>query len=70
MSQVPSSQSNGSCIRRNSTGSPMLLVIGSGPRPMRSYLLEQTAAHYPLLLINDAPLTWQKPYVSTTRWPI
>ncbi|WP_338675881.1 ATP-grasp domain-containing protein [Streptomyces sp. SCSIO 30461] len=42
---------------------PMLLAIGSGPRPMRGYLLEQTAAHYPLLLINDAPLTWQKPYV-------
>ncbi|MFD4475836.1 acetyl-CoA carboxylase biotin carboxylase subunit family protein [Streptomyces sp. NPDC058471] len=42
---------------------PMLLVIGCGPRPMRSYLLEQTAAHYPLLLINDTPLTWQKPYV-------
>ncbi|MFI1408705.1 acetyl-CoA carboxylase biotin carboxylase subunit family protein [Streptomyces sp. NPDC020707] len=42
---------------------PMLLVIGSGPRPMHGYLLEQTAAHYPLLLINDAPLTWQKPYI-------
>ncbi|MFD4574239.1 acetyl-CoA carboxylase biotin carboxylase subunit family protein [Streptomyces sp. NPDC058417] len=42
---------------------PMLLVIGSGPRPLRGYLLEQTAAHYPLLLINDAPMTWQKPYV-------
>ncbi|WP_405776231.1 acetyl-CoA carboxylase biotin carboxylase subunit family protein [Streptomyces sp. NBC_01538] len=42
---------------------PMLLVIGSGPRPLGGYLLEQTAAHYPLLLINDAPMTWQKPYV-------
>ncbi|MEU9267173.1 ATP-grasp domain-containing protein [Streptomyces sp. NPDC048251] len=42
---------------------PMLIVIGSGPRPMRGYLLERTAADYPLLLINDVPLTWQKPYV-------
>ncbi|WP_405814472.1 ATP-grasp domain-containing protein [Streptomyces sp. NBC_01390] len=42
---------------------PMLLVIGSGPRPLGGYLLEQTAAHYPLLLINGAPMTWQKPYV-------
>lgn len=41
----------------------MLLVIGSGPRPLGGYLLEQTAAHYPLLLINGAPMTWQKPYV-------
>ncbi|MGW3197183.1 ATP-grasp domain-containing protein [Streptomyces sp. NPDC001118] len=42
---------------------PALLVIGSGPRPMRGYLLEKTAAAYPLLLINDTPLTWQKPFV-------
>ncbi|WP_328689709.1 ATP-grasp domain-containing protein [Streptomyces phaeochromogenes] len=42
---------------------PMLLVIGSGPRPLGGYLLEQTAAHYPVLLINGAPMTWQKPYV-------
>ncbi|MEV7867535.1 hypothetical protein AB0P17_15845 [Streptomyces sp. NPDC088124] len=41
----------------------MLLVIGPGPRPLRGCLLEQTAAHYPLLLINDAPPTWQRPYV-------
>ncbi|MFM9539903.1 ATP-grasp domain-containing protein [Streptomyces turgidiscabies] len=41
----------------------MLLVIGSGPRPLGGYLLEQTAAHYPVLLINGAPMTWQKPYV-------
>ncbi|MFD8609393.1 ATP-grasp domain-containing protein [Streptomyces sp. NPDC059631] len=42
---------------------PALLVIGSGPRPMRGYLMEETAAAYPLLLINDTPLAWQRPYV-------
>ncbi|GGX54370.1 ATP-grasp domain-containing protein [Streptomyces noursei] len=41
----------------------LLLIIGSGPAPMQQYLLERAAADYPLLLIEDQPLTWQRPYV-------
>ncbi|MFD3424241.1 ATP-grasp domain-containing protein [Streptomyces decoyicus] len=41
----------------------MLLVVGSGPPLMRQYQFERAAADFPLLLINDKPLTWQHPYV-------
>ncbi|MFB6887170.1 acetyl-CoA carboxylase biotin carboxylase subunit family protein [Streptomyces noursei] len=51
---------------RNTTPSAardLLLIIGSGPAPMQQYLWEHVAADYPLLLIDDQPLTWQRPYV-------
>ncbi|MFE7115296.1 acetyl-CoA carboxylase biotin carboxylase subunit family protein [Streptomyces sp. NPDC057654] len=46
---------------------PMLLIIGSGPPATRRYLLELTAAHSPLLLIDDVPPTWQRPYIADHR---
>ncbi|MFE7121873.1 acetyl-CoA carboxylase biotin carboxylase subunit family protein [Streptomyces sp. NPDC057654] len=40
----------------------LLLIVGSGPPLMRRYLMEAAAAYSPLLLIDDAPPTWQRPY--------
>lgn len=40
-----------------------LLVVGSGYQPYREYILEALARSAPLALLQEAPLTWQAPYV-------
>ncbi|WP_431985422.1 ATP-grasp domain-containing protein [Streptomyces qinglanensis] len=42
---------------------PLLLLIGSGPEPMRRSMLHSAATDTPLVLIDDAEPTWQIPYV-------
>lgn len=50
-------------MRTPTSTSTSLLIVGSGPPLMRRYLFEQAALDYPLLLIDDEPLTWQQPYI-------
>ncbi|MFI8932444.1 acetyl-CoA carboxylase biotin carboxylase subunit family protein [Streptomyces sp. NPDC053474] len=42
---------------------PMLLLVGSGPAPLRRYAIEAAAAEQPLLLIDSQEPTWQRPYI-------
>jgi biotin carboxylase len=41
----------------------VVLVIGSGARVYREYLLSSAASRRPLWLLDGAPPTWQAPYV-------
>ena len=41
----------------------VMLLIGSGWRPYREYLLQGFARHSPLWLIDGQPATWQLPYL-------
>jgi biotin carboxylase len=41
----------------------VVLLIGSGWRPYREYLLQGFARHSPLWLIDERPATWQLPYI-------
>jgi biotin carboxylase len=41
----------------------VVLVIGSGARVYREYLLSSAAGRHPLWLLDGAPPTWQAPYV-------
>ncbi len=40
-----------------------LLVISSGSQLYREYALQAIAAHFPIVLLNDRPKTWQAPYL-------
>src|SRR5690242_9477681 len=40
-----------------------LLVVRSGSQIYREYALREIAAHYPVVLLDDRPNTWQAPYV-------
>ncbi len=40
-----------------------MLLIGSGWRPYREYLLRGFARHLPLWLIDERPASWQLPYL-------
>jgi biotin carboxylase len=40
-----------------------LLVISSGSQFYREYALQSIAEHYPIVLLNDKPITWQTPYI-------
>jgi biotin carboxylase len=40
-----------------------LLVISSGSQFYREYALQAIAEHYPIVLLNDKPGTWQLPYL-------
>jgi biotin carboxylase len=44
-----------------------LLVIGSGYQPYREYILEALARSAPVVLLQEAPMTWQAPYVCDIR---
>ncbi|HEU5265518.1 MAG TPA: ATP-grasp domain-containing protein, partial [Jatrophihabitans sp.] len=41
----------------------VVLLLGSGRRPYREYLLQGLARHSALWLIDDRPPTWQRSYV-------
>ncbi|HEX8096118.1 ATP-grasp domain-containing protein [Jatrophihabitans sp.] len=41
----------------------VVLLIGSGWRPYREYLLQGLAQHLPLWLIDERPPTWQRRYL-------
>ena len=41
----------------------VVLLIGSGRRAYREYLLEGAASRYPLWLIDAEPVGWQQPYL-------
>src|SRR5436305_12874755 len=41
----------------------VVLVVGSGGRRYREYLLAGAAEHHPLWLLDAAEPTWQHPYV-------
>src|SRR4051794_4408274 len=40
-----------------------LLVISSGSQIYRECALQAIAAHYPIVLLNQKPSTWQAPYL-------
>jgi biotin carboxylase len=40
-----------------------LLVISSGSQIYREHALQTLAAHYPVVLLNPRPNTWQAPYI-------
>jgi biotin carboxylase len=42
----------------------LLLVMGSGDRNFREYLLASAARRYPLWLFDPDPATWQRPYLA------
>lgn len=48
----------------NGNDNGMVLLIGSGWRPYREYLLQGLARHSPLWLIDERPATWQLPYLA------
>ncbi|MDQ1721865.1 MAG: hypothetical protein QOI26_1599 [Pseudonocardiales bacterium] len=47
----------------NDADEGVVLLIGSGWRPYREYLLQGLARHSPLWLIDERPATWQLPYL-------
>lgn len=47
----------------NGADEGVVLLIGSGWRPYREYLLRGFARHAPLWLIDERPATWQLPYI-------
>ncbi len=47
----------------SSSDQGVVLLIGSGWRPYREYLLQGFARHAPLWLIDERPASWQLPYV-------
>ncbi|MFD6465242.1 ATP-binding protein [Streptomyces goshikiensis] len=44
-----------------------LLVLGSGPQAEWEAALKRLAEASPLVLIDDTPATWQRPYAAATR---
>jgi biotin carboxylase len=64
MPQVPSSQSNGSCAKRNSPGSRPILLLGAGAPEYREFLLRQIARARPVVLVDQDPPKWAHPYVA------
>jgi biotin carboxylase len=42
----------------------VMLLVGSGWRPYREYLLKGLARHSPLWLLDGQPATWQAPYIT------
>lgn len=40
-----------------------VLLIGSGMRPYREYLMQGAGQTYPLWLVDHAPASWQQPYI-------
>jgi biotin carboxylase len=40
-----------------------LLVLSSGSQFYREHALSAVAAHYPIVLFNEQPITWQTPYL-------
>jgi len=48
---------------RSDADEGVVLLIGSGWRPYREYLLQGFARHLPLWLIDERPASWQLPYV-------
>lgn len=40
-----------------------LLVLSSGSKFYREHALSSIAAHYPIVLFNEQPITWQAPYL-------
>lgn len=42
---------------------PVLLLVGSGDRRYREYILAATSAHYRLWLLDGSEPTWQAPYI-------
>ncbi|MFI5804419.1 acetyl-CoA carboxylase biotin carboxylase subunit family protein [Streptomyces sp. NPDC051561] len=63
MPQVPSSPSTESCIKRNSPGSPVLLVVEPTDALYRGYCLESVAAAYDVVVVTPGPLTWETSHV-------
>ncbi|WP_432972599.1 ATP-grasp domain-containing protein [Dactylosporangium sp. CA-233914] len=52
------------------TGRPRVLLVGTGHREYRGYLLEQIAPQYRLHLLSPGEPTWEAPYLSgSTRTP-
>ena len=41
-----------------------VLLVGSGMRPYREYLMKGAGQTYPLWLFDHAPATWQRPYLA------
>lgn len=41
-----------------------VLLIGSGMRPYREYLMKGAGQAYPLWLVDHAPASWQRPYLA------
>lgn len=46
---------------------PVVLVVGSGDRLFRQYLLEGVARWTDVLLLDPAPITWQQPFLIDGR---
>lgn len=42
-----------------------VLVVGTGSRAYREYMLRQVAEAHEVLLVDSAPPTWQEPYISS-----
>lgn len=49
---------------RQSNDDGVILLIGSGRRPYRQYLIEGLAERAPLWLIDKDPASWQSPYLA------
>jgi len=45
-----------------SEDAPVLLLVGSGYRPYREYILAAVSQHYRLWLLDSSEATWQLPY--------
>jgi biotin carboxylase len=48
---------------RASSNAPVVLVVGSGYRPYREYILRTLSRHFRLWLLNSREATWQLPYI-------
>lgn len=51
-------------VNGNGNGDGVVLLIGSGWRPYREYLLQGLARQSALWLIDGQPSTWQDPYIT------
>lgn len=46
---------------------PTIMLIGSGYKQFRGYLLEGVSTQHRVLLLNFGPVTWQWPYIEDAR---
>lgn len=54
---------NGSASAGPASDTPTVLVVGSGYRPYREYILRALSRHYRLWLLDTREATWQLRYV-------